>query len=75
MCAWRGAVDWIAPQDTDLESWLGVGKVTVTNHGGVFFSLGLLDGRTRGIDLESLDAERRRAWITTTDEDDRAEQP
>lgn len=73
--SWRGAVDWMAPQDTDMESWLGVGKEDVTNHGGVFFSLGALDGRTRGIDLESLDAERRRAWITTTDEDDRAEQP
>jgi len=73
--SWRRAVDWMAPQDIDMESWLGVGKEDVTNHGGVFFSLGALDGRTRGIDLESLDAERRRAWITTTDEDDRADQP
>jgi len=73
--SWRYAVDWMAPQDTDMESWLGVGQEDVTNHGGDFFSLGALDGRTRGIDLESLDAERRRAWITTTDEDDRAEQP
>jgi hypothetical protein len=73
--SWRYAVDWMAPQDTDMESWLGVGQEDVTNHGGDFFSLGALDGRTRGIDLESLDAERRRAWITTTDEDDRADQP
>jgi len=66
---WRRAVDWMAPQDTDMKSWLALGNDGPINHGGAYFLFGAIDGSTRGINLDHCDSEQRRAWITVENDD------